>query len=59
MKLEKIDISEIKKGDIYQHLPSGEYFLFERDDEIAWEVINSDNYSAWRVPKKASKKSNK
>lgn len=43
----RIHFSEIRVGEIYKHLPSGEEKALELEDEIAWEVINPDNYVAW------------
>ncbi len=37
-------ISEIQIGEFYKHLPSGEIKKFEKEDDIAWDVINPDNY---------------
>lgn len=43
----RIHISEIRIGEIYKHLPTGEEKVFGKEDEIAWDVINPENYIAW------------
>ena len=37
-------IIDIEIGDYYKHLPSGNVYKFEKEDQIAWNVINPDNY---------------
>jgi len=43
-------ISEIEIGEFYKHLPSGEVKKFEKEDDIAWDVINPDNYKVVEPP---------
>ena len=43
-------ISEIQIGEFYKHLPSGEIKKFEKEDDIAWDVINPDNYKVVDPP---------
>ena len=43
-------ISEIQIGEFYKHLPSGEIKKFEKEDDIAWDVINQDNYKVVDPP---------
>jgi hypothetical protein len=43
----RIYISEIRVGEIYEHLPSGEEKILELEDEIAWDAINPNDYIAW------------
>jgi len=37
-------ISEIQIGDKFKHLPSGKIKMFKHENDIAWAVINPDNY---------------
>lgn len=38
------DIRNIKVGDKYKHLPSGQIKTFTKETDIPWEVVNPDNY---------------
>lgn len=37
-------ISTIKIGEKYKHLPSGKTYIFKKDNDVPWEVVNPDNY---------------
>jgi len=43
-----IPIQDVRIGDVYTFLPTGETKLFLSEDEIAWEVVNASNYAAYR-----------
>jgi len=56
MSENKKHIRDIQIGDKYKFLPTGEIFTFEKEDDIAWEVINPDNYSVIQSNKKEETK---
>lgn len=43
----RIWISDIRIGETFKHLPSGKVEIFEREDQLAWDVINQQNYSCF------------